>query len=438
MTTPWYRVANYVDRMSRAHTFLKRTPMSLKKCFMGKVKSVAAGADHTTRVFTTLECHTDRVRVGIINPLAVALTNVKVGFGSSDRLPANGVSFASGSTADGGIQSNGAIANSAAFTVAAGTDVHATSVTWSPWVSINTINRVDGSPRPALRIAIEIPAENANRPANDVNGLDRTGWENEGSATVAPFGRPWKARVGAGLGVTTATAGASTTWADDGVPFILEYIPRSGSGVTETYFGDSLTEAAGASLPGCGWAQISQAALSTPENPIEICMLAAGATTSDQQCLRAEAVLPTLKSELVIASLTSPNNSAPPTFGETIAARLTFSRLQRIRWAAADVDAAFVGLMGGPWLSSGSDPAGANEAYDTASIAVIESMLTRLYASNSPVLDSYSALSGGRAASGQMTFLTGTTSDGLHWNDAGNRIVASVKNALWRELGLAQ
>lgn len=413
---------------------LRRPPQTLKSCWMGKYKSVANGADYTTRVFQTLECHTDRIRVGIINPIAAALTNVRVSIGTSDTLPAALASLHGSSTTSGAILSNGGLATGSAFTVAAGVSADKPVITWSEWLDISTVDRADGGTLPLIRVSIEIPtAGNANRPACDTSAT-RDGWEAEGSSTVAPYGRPFKARNGAGLGVTTPSAGSSTVYSDETIPYVLEYMPRHGQGITLTVFGDSIIEGAGATVNGCGFPYIARAAVSTMSAPVGICCMAAASMQMDAMADRAEAVAATLLPELAMVSMFTPNGITAPNFTATSGARLQYKHNQRLRTALVAQDCALIGFSGIPMLAVAPDSTTGSKDLNSASVAVLNSFMAATLSSAVPIVDAYTPMRGTPDAEGQVTMKLGTSADGLHPNDTGHALMAVPLASLLRSV----
>lgn len=416
---------------------LRRPAQTLKSCWMGKYKSVANAADYTTRVFQTLEAHTDRVRVGIINPIAAPLTNVRVSVGTSDTMPADLASLHGSSVTAGQILSNGGLATGAAFTAAAGTSADKPTITWSDWLDISTVDRADGGTLPLVRVSIEIPTSgNANRPACDTTST-RAGWESAGSNDVAPFGRAFKARNGAGLGVTTPSAGSSTVYSDETIPYVLEYMPRHSQGITLTAFGDSIAEGAGATVNGCGFPYIARAAVSNMTRPVEICCMAAASMTMDQMADRAEAVAATLRPELAMVTMFTPNGITAPNFTATSGARLQYKANQRIRSALAGQDCAIVGFSGIPMLAVAPDSTTGSKDLNSASATVLNQFISAALNSAVPVVDAYTPMSGPADADGQVTMLIGTSADGLHPNSAGHALMAGPVAAMLRGVMLA-
>ena len=398
-----------------------RRSQTLKSCWMGKMTSVAtAAADHTSTYYRTLEAHTDRIRIGILNPVAAILTNVKVNVGTSDTLPGLNTSLAGSTTTTGGILSGGTQVTSAAFDVAAGVSADAPGLTWSPWLDISTIDRIDGGTLPLIRIRVEIPgASNANRPALSV-ATSRSGWENP--ANVG--GRAMKCRSDAALGATTPGAGGSTAFADNTMPIIVEYAPRVGLPLTLVHFGDSLTEAVDTAVEGYGWAYMARERVSSLTTPVEICNLAAAGTTTTEFRARAEQLLPLLLPEAVVCSVFTPNGIVAPNFTDTGNARLMYRNMQAIKTACAAVNATFIGWSGVPMLSTSPDTSTGYKDLDAAGAAALNRYMSAVL-STTPVINSYAAVSGTADADGQMRLALGTAAGNLHINATGHALAAT-------------
>ncbi|MBL8351203.1 MAG: SGNH/GDSL hydrolase family protein [Burkholderiaceae bacterium] len=396
--------------------YLNKRKQSLLECWAGKVKSVSNGSDYTTRVFRTLECHTERIRVGIINCVAADLVNVRVSVGTADRMPADLASLHGSTTTDGAILSNGTLTNGSAFTVAAGTDVNKPKITWSAWLDTRTIDRVDvAGGLPAVRISIEIPAAgNANRPAYDTSD-SRAGWEPKGDAATAPYGRCYKARDGAGLGVTTPSAGSSTTYSDQTIPFVLEYVPRDGAlPVSLTNYGDSISEGSGATISGHGWLYEARARLSTMTAPIGVCCMAAAGTQHGEYADRVEAVAADLASDVAILQMFTPNGITAPNFTAVSGAPTQRRANQRARAALQAQGALVVGFSGIPMEA-------AFKNLDAASAAVLNAYMAGVRNGSLPMIDGWGAMVGSADADGQFACASGTLADGVHPNSVGHR-----------------
>lgn len=408
---------------------LKRRNSYLSKCWMGKVSSVANAASHSTRVLTTLECHTDRVRIGIINCVAADLVGVKVSVASTPALPADLASLAT-LTAGGSGWKTGTLASD---TVLAGVDTYSTSITWTDWIAVSTIDRSDTvGARPCLAVTIQAASTIPNLPKWNSTAA-RSGWESEGSETVAPYGRPYKSRTQAVLAVDTAAAITSTTFDTAGMPFIIQYVPRNCEGFTVLTVGDSIGEGVGGSIVGHGYPEIARNAVSTQSRPVEICQMAISSATPTNWVSRQAIAIPAVLPEVVLLHLQSPNSWSPPTISNNPSTGNIQSMRQqvgRIRQIAGDAGAVVIGVKGVPMLRDASEAAGSGEDYD-ASISFLNDYLAAVSAGNLLVADTYAPTSGVADADGQMRLGIGLSADGLHPNDAGNTLMAApVANKL--------
>jgi lysophospholipase L1-like esterase len=403
-------------------------PRPLRKCWQGRIKSLAtSGANHTTRVMTVLEAPADRIRIGILNCVAAEIVNARVRVTATDTMLGLNTSLA-------GTLSGSVSVLTAAFNVAAGTDVHSPAITWSPWLDLGALDRIDGGTLPVYMIAVEIPGSgNANRPAWDDGGQTRAAWEDP----AATNGRPWKMRGDAVLGATTNSAGTSTAFFDDGIPFIIEYMPRIGSApLTLTCYGDSITEGAGATVRGYGWPYLVQSAISSQSRPVEVCNLAMGSATMAQIASRIEATAPSLRPELAIVSAFSPNGVSAPTYSWASTARSQFQALQRALHGLSAVESAVVIFSGVPMLSQAGEPASGNKDLNAEGAANLNRYMGLVLSSPWPTIDAYNPLAGPPDADGQITFGTGMTADGVHPSDAGHAAIASAAQRAIAQFGL--
>lgn len=405
---------------------LRKPSQTLKKCIMGKVKSVAtSAADHTTRVMTVLEAPTERIRIGIINPVAAELVDVRVRITGTDTMLGLNTSLA-------GTLSGSSSTLSAKFNCAAGTDAVSPKITWSEWMSTAGLDRIDGGTLPVYMIAVEIPgASNANRPAWDNGGSARSGWEDPANTS----NRPWKQRTDAVLGATTNTLGTSTAYGEDGMPFIIEYMPRVGSlPLTLTCIGDSIIEGSGATVRGHGFPYIARALVSTPTRPVEICNLAVGGATQTEMTSRLSAVIADITPELILLAAFSPNGISAPTFAWASTARGKLRDVQTALQLISTYDAVPLLFSGVPMLSQAGDSASGNKDLNASGATDLARYMALILDGQAPVVDCYTPMSGPADADGQVTFKFGTTADGLHPNDTGHAIMAAPLAAALRSV----
>lgn len=423
-------IRSLVDGAGDALIPIKRLSQALSKCWQGKVSTVANGANYSNRVCTVLETHTDLVRIGIMNSVASDLVGVKVAIASAPSMPGELASL--GTPASGG--SGWKACALASDTVLAGTDANAVGITWTDWTPCSTVDRTDGGTLPVLFVTVQLASTIANRPSFN-SSASRAGWEAEGSANAAPFGRPWKSRSQAVLAVDSPTAINSTTFATTGIPFIIQYVPRSANGYSVLVAGDSILEGVGATIAGHGAVESARAAVSTMTQPVEICQQAIAGATPTNWVSRQTVAIPSIKPEVVLLALQSPNSWSPPTISNNPSTGNIQSMRQqvaKVRQTAGDNGATVLGWAGVPMLRDASEAAGSGEDYDT-SISYLNDYIASFMAGNLPLVDSYTPTSGATDSDGQVRFKVGISSDGLHLNDAGHALAsAPLQSALGR------
>lgn len=387
----------------------------LAKLPYGRLKSVAAGADHTTRIQTVLEAHADWVQIGVLNGLAVDLTGVKVCVAPSTTLGSDNSSASI--TPTGGAWVNATIGGATSGTVLAGTDLNAAKITWFDAMNVSTLERADAGKLPVLMASVELPAANANRPA--FNYTTTSGWESEANT----FGRVWRSRTKAGLFATAAAAAGfdATTFVGDCLPIVIRYIPRNAEGLCVLVAGDSVHEGAGASPVNHGFAHIARAAVSSLTRPLEICNMAISGATSTQYANRTDSVIASIEPDVVVMAGQTPNNVTPPNITATNVAA-TYRDIGRMRAAAHSVGALSVLTTGAPWLAT--DVATLSEDFTAASMEIWNVYRAALQTSPLPVADTESLLIGSTDADGQPVFADGLSADGLHISPAGQTLVA--------------
>lgn len=190
-------------------------------------------------------------------------------------------------------------------------------ITWLDWFSFPSQDRTDGGTLPVIHVRIEVPynsGANTTIPVYYTNDSTMASWESEGSAptSTVPYGRPYRMRVQATLGVTTVGNFTSTTLSFAGVPFVIQYIPKEQvEGITIAQLGDSIDEGnPPGGLKGNGIGLRIQRDHSTPERPIEHCLLTVAGGVSSRFGDRANYLLnrnADILPEIVIAPIGTPN-----------------------------------------------------------------------------------------------------------------------------------
>lgn len=388
----------------------------LTKCPFGRLKSVAAGANHTSLVQTVLESHTDWIQIGIINPLSVDITGVKICVAPSTTLGAD--NSAQTIAPVGGSWVNQTIGGAASGTLAAGVDANSAKITWFDPMAVSTLDRADGGVLPVLLIAAEVPAANANRPA--FNHTTTGGWESENNTD----GRIWRSRTQSGLFATAATVSnfTNTAFVGDCLPILIRYIPRHGDGMTVYVAGDSVHEGSGASPDRRGFPHIAACTVSSMTRPIEICQMSIAGATSAQYAARVQSTLADVSPDVVLFPAQTPNNVTPPTVtASNIVA--TNRDIAKIRAACQTVGALPILTTGAPWLALEPDPTTLSEDFGST-ISLFNAHMSNVRSGPIPVVDTEFTVRAGYDADGQSIFATGTTADGLHLSPVGQRLAS--------------
>lgn len=397
----------------------------LTKCPFGRLKSVAAGVNHTSLVQTVLESHTDWIQIGIINPLAVDITGVKICVAPSTTLGADNSTQTI--TPVGGTWTNQTINGAASGTVAAGLDANSAKISWFDPTNVSTLDRADGGNLPVLLIAVEVPAANANRPA--FNHITTAGWESENSTD----GRVWRSRTQSGLFATAASVSGftNTAFVGDCMPILIRYIPRHGDGMTVYVAGDSVHEGSGASPDRRGFPHIAACTVSSMTRPIEICQMSIAGATSAQYAARVQSTIFDVAPDVVLLPAQTPNNVTPPNI--TVSNIVATNRdIAKIKAACQIVGALPILTTGAPWLAVAPDPTTLSEDFGST-INLINQHMSNVRNSPIAVADTESTVRAGYDGDGQSVFATGMTADGLHLSNSGQSAAAvPVANLLRR------
>lgn len=397
----------------------------LTKGWMGLLATKANAADYTCHIQTVLEAPPCVVRIGVLNNTSSALTGVKVSVGNANTIGGNNSSASIAPTGSGAAWVDGTFGGATSGTIAAGSTVNTVdnpNVTWTDWISCPGMDPTDGTVGFPIHVRVEIPAANTTLPMYSRN--DSQGWEDP--ANVA--GRIWRMRSQAVLGVTTKGSFTSTTFDPNGIPILIQYIPRDAvNGFTFLALGDSTTEGSSATVRNYGWLYRAQRDVSTKDAPVEICNLAIGGASPSRFLNRAESLLPTIKPEVCAFQIFGVNAASTPlTNGNIVSMQFAKSRIQAV---CSDYDIYPVLLTGLP-----TNPAAKNWGASDA-LRVAYNAANNRASSKYAVLDLASALSGETDANGQVNIKAGlVVSDNLHPSDAGHEALAVPAKDLFRKL----
>ncbi|MET3132868.1 hypothetical protein AAKU55_003149 [Oxalobacteraceae bacterium GrIS 1.11] len=293
------------------------------------VPIAVVGAPYSVMLQTVLERPFDTVRVGIFNTDTVAIDGMKLAVGSGTTLgPANGllglnsggalVGASPGMIAAtwGGAATGSLAASPALSTGAAGLNIGGSkcSLTFCDWTTCPSPDaRADGiTGFPCFTTTITWPA-GVNRTRMQMDGTTSIGWENEGSATVAPYGRPYRVMVApardavANMGFMLASNGQCARSYTDFPPIVIQATSRYGDVETLILFGDSIEDGSAASIQYCNWAHEFQQMMSTPQNPISICNFAVPGSGAADWYNRAASVIGNFSKASVHAPSLTPN-----------------------------------------------------------------------------------------------------------------------------------
>lgn len=288
---------------------------------------------YSVMVQTVAEGEFDNMRVGVFNADTAPVAGVKVSISAGTTLGAANGTLGLANTgmpigADTGFlsptwggQATGTLAASPqASTGISGANIGGTncSLTFTDWIGCTSVPRADGtSGLPVYQVILTYPA-GVNRTIAQMTAGTSVGWENEGSATVAPYNRPYRVMVSAIKDAVSNPAFmlVSNTFAartyTDFPPIVVQYTLRNGYGKTFIIYGDSIYEGAGASIDKLGWPKEFQNLVSKPRDPVAICNLAVGGSGVNNWTNRIQATISNFSSVNIIAPSLSPNSLGAP------------------------------------------------------------------------------------------------------------------------------
>lgn len=290
----------------------------------------------------------------------------------------------------------------------------------SDWVALNSADRSDGGTFPLITIRASITT--AASISIFGNGTDDyTNWP------TRPNGRIWCMRNQSGDQITTPSGFTSTTNAKQSPVIGVQYAAR-GQVITVMGAGDSITEGHGGTYLGEGFGVPACESLSSMSGTaVEWCNI--GISGSGANIFRDQVIdilAAGIKPDLLVLSYGSPNDNG----GTWLAATTTGIR-------------GYLGQMFGTvrenqvpvvlWTVMPTNPS--VKAYGaTDALRVAHNTATLAMASKGmDVMDFSAALSGITDGTGQVNMLAGSTTDGIHPNDAGNAILAPILAAKIKE-----
>jgi hypothetical protein len=334
-----------VARRSNIMTVLPHQPMA------------DAGTGATARTFhllQTMEAHFDGVRIGFVNNLATTQT-ISFAVASANAPGLNADASTRDPTAAGGTWVAGtfagaatAITNLPTVTTSAATRNAAPGITWSDWIGLSSIDRLDGG-LPLLHLRMLVTPTSGNVPTSIV-GTGGNTFQDEIEAAYAA-GRLFRIREYAGDALADKTLMTSNlqTWTLPVV--IIQYLSRT-EGHSLLVLGDSITTAA--NLPtwttkSTQWPFILRNRLSRPDRPVELINAGWSSQSMPDFANRfvkmvADGIAPTL----VVSAGYSPNTFTSITAVEEARWR---AGLSRIVAAARSIGAPVM-----PWGTLPSDP----------------------------------------------------------------------------------
>ena len=378
------------------------------RIFGGRMGTFDNTTQQTFHVVLTTAQHFDAVRLIFANGTTSAAT-----VGVAKVSPLSDLSTESNQNNSGGTWTSVTFAGGAATGTipAAGGASFRRSFLLSDWISVSSLDRVDGGTFPAIAVRAYISTSGTIGVVG--NGTDSfTNWPTN------PTGRIHIMRNQAGDQVT-APAGFSSTTNTSQSPIVgIQYAAR-GRVVTVMGIGDSITEGRG-TYKGEGFGMPACAAISDI-NGVAVEWSNCGWSSASPPQIMAFGLdaLQYLTPDILVLPNGSPNVSSAPltTAGITVCRQMLYRLL-------AECQTKGVRPLIWTWLPN-NDTVKAWNSSDSLRRAWNDTTRQLATQRGLIVLDADAILAGVANGSGQIQMLAGSTSDGIHPNDSGNALLAA-------------
>lgn len=277
------------------------------------------------------------------------------------------------------------------------------------WIDLNSVPRTDGGY--GALVCIDAYVSTASSITIMGNGSSDvfTGW-------ATRTNRKWIMRHNDGDCVTTPASFVSATNRIQSPIIGLQYAAR-GRVITVMGVGDSITDGRG-TIVGEGFGVPACEAVSSTDIAFEWANMGwAGTPTLTFRRFLSEAVAAGIIPDVVVAPVGSPNSLAAP---------ITAAGINDCRWGLAQIfrDCGVNYINPIFWTLLPTDPA--VKDYNASDSLRRDYNAATLAYPDINILDFSAALSGVTDGDGQVNMLAGSTSDGIHPNDAGNAILSAI------------
>ena len=385
------------------------------------VSTGAFGSDYTQHVQMAMEAPFDAIQVGVLNGYSAGGTVVQV---IASVMAAAGDPTTTAPLNNAGTWVNAGVGGSALNVPAASTNAYAPGIAWGDVVQLSSLDRSDGGTLPLLCVRVQSALASNGGVTNRITSMVPCTIANPAfeadNANSVPYGRIYRSRNNAVLGVTTPSLMTTTSNGNgNAAPIIVRYWLRNGYGRTLVVIGDSIPGAYGStSLNGWSFAHEARRQVSTPLAPVDLAVLCFSGSGSNNTAVRAEALAVNFKGASAFSQIASPNSIGVPISAAGVASeRFNFQRI--LNACSAQSMPVIAWTMFPAQYSAKSW--GATDTLRTAMNA------TRLAGSRSTatVVDFGGAAAGPVDANGQQTF-PGSEADGLHPTAATQISLASL------------
>lgn len=367
----------------------------------------ANSTQYTYHIQQELESNVSAIRLLIPNGDTSTIAGVKASVAFGEVLGAHGDADV---ITPSGAWSAVTFSGSATVTLAAGTSGSLPSWTASDWIKIPSVPRTDGGERPVMHIRILSSGPISRISLNDFDD----------NQIIGSVPRVYRQRRQAVDGITTPANFTSNTWNDACHTALVQYMTDV-PGLCVAGFGDSIMSGTGATVRGNAWGLRGCTAVSSPEYPVQWLNVGQASSAGDTWESKMSGLFTAMGTayapNVVLAPIGGPNSASNTLDATEVNTMRGDMALMRRTAKTLAPDALLIPVT---WLP---ENAASNDYGSTDSLR--RDYNASVKAGRELIADVDSVLAGTMDVDGQVEYLAGSTTDGLHPNDTGHELLGA-------------